>query len=351
MELEDYASLVTEADACFAAADVSGGIRVLIEGADRFARAAKFAPAIALFKAARTSLTERQDPARLTKSVSGMRRKLADERERFREAILKRAPPEGQRLLIFADSLGLPRPEEAELADGGIGATYTGLIQAQSRTLLLPNPIQVIPHCQRYLNSSDVLGAVVAGRASLTGAIVLVHVGLNDCWSRTFSEAERVAVSLLDQKSQNLLMQFVRRYRHPIIHHDPEYNYTDLSKFTRNLEKIIKVARTNGSKQVILSTIIQPGRASERHTPHLRWNFSRYNLAIYDIVKRFSARLIDVDRMFWDRGLAGMMFADGIHLSAKGHLAFANECLSVVEDIQRADQTSRGIPGSNLVED
>jgi lysophospholipase L1-like esterase len=327
---EESDPVVASAKAHFANGRLSQGVRLLMEEATAAAARRDFGRAVSLFLTARSSLTEQIDPARLANTVTKTRQKLRDESMAFAAAIDAKAPTEGREVFIFSDSLGLPRLDDATLPDGGVSLTYSDKIQERSREKGPKQALRVRAHCQRYFTTDDVVERLNETRASLRSGLVFVHVGLNDCASRVFSEAERLAVPYLDQPTQDLLLKFVRNQRRPIIHKNPEYTYTPLDRFTKNLETIVKIARTSGAQHVAFATIVQPGMKSERHTPHLRWNFTRYNFAIYDVAKRMSAQVVDMDRLAWSHGLGVAMNADGQHLSPAGHDLMADAYLELV---------------------
>lgn len=324
--------VVAQAREHFGQKRLSDGVRLLIEEASKLARKGDFSRAVSLFHLARASLTEEVDQARLANTVTKTRQKLRGECDAFAATVAARAPDEGREVFILSDSLGLPRLDEVTtLADGGVSLTYADKIQERAREKGAKHALKVRAHCQRYLTTDDAVQRLTELRASLRSGLVLHHVGLNDCASRVFSEAERLAVPLLDKPTQDLLLKFIRDQRRPIIHKQPEYTYVPLDRFTKNLESIVKIARTHGAQHIAFATIVQPGIKAERATPHLRWNFTRYNLAIYDVAKRLSAHVLDMDRLAWSHGLDVAMNPDGQHLSPVGHDIMADTYLDMVE--------------------
>ena len=323
-------AVLAQAHGCFAEGALSDGIRVLVERAASLAGRQLFVRALPIFDLARASLTARIDANKLAATVSNTHAKLKSECRAFAKSVAENSPEDGKNVFVYADSLGLPRPEEAAHGDGGIGLTYAAKIQARSGECGARVPLRVEAECQRYFTTDDVTRRLTEMRGSLRSGFILVHVGLNDCASRIFSEAERLAVGFLDPAVQKLLLDFARDQRRPIIHRNPEYSYVPLERFTENLEKIVKISRSHGAQHVTFVNIVQPGLRSETHTPHLRWNFTRYNLSIYDVAKRLSAHVIDADRLCWSAGLDRALNADGIHLSAAGHDIVADRYLELI---------------------
>lgn len=326
------------ADERFAHGDLAGGVRVLLERATRLAKASDFAGAMQFFYQARASLTEQVTPARLARTVTSTRRKLRAECDSFAAIIAERMPADGKNVFVFADSLGLPRSEDASLPDAGAQETYADKIQSWSTKRGASLPVRTHAQCQRYFTTDDVVERLTEVRSQLQSGFVFVHVGLNDCASRVFSEAERLAVPFLDEPTEKLLLNFVRTYRRPIIHRQPEYTYVPLDRFVQNLEKIVKISRTHGAKHVAFANIIMPALKSESSTPHVRWNFTRYNLAIYDVAKRLSAHVVDVDRLCWSTGLGKALRPDGQHLGSIGHDLVAEAYLDLIAPVIRSSQ-------------
>ena len=314
----------------FAEGAHSPGILILMERAMTRAKQNQFTEALELFTLARSCLTARLEPTRLSTAIANTHGKLKAECDEFARKIAARSPGTGRSVFVFSDSLGLPRPESASLADRGIPETYAYRIQELGMEKGLATPIKIVAACQRYFTTDDVVSRLSQIRLSLKSGFVLVHVGLNDCASRIFSEAERLAMVYVDDATKNLLLEFARVYRRPIIHRNPEYSYVPIERFVENLEKIVKISRSHGAQHVTFANIIQPGLKSETHTPHLRWNFTRYNAAIYDVAKRLSANVIDADRLCWSQGLDQTLNPDGIHLSSVGHAMLANRYVKLI---------------------
>lgn len=323
-------AVLARAHSDFAQGALSSGIALLIDQATGLAQHHQLERAINLFRLSRASLTKPANAKRVASAVANTQRKLVEEREAFRRRIEERAPGEGRKVVVIDDSLGLPRVEEASLPNAGVPLTYADKIQTWSSSSGAKVPLRVHALCQRYFTTDDVVEQLYAMRMSLRSAYVLLHVGLNDCATRIFSQRERLAVGLLDESTQQKLLDFVRTYRPLIIHRDPEYNYVALPKFSENLEKAVKIARSHGGSHIAFVAIVQPRLAAERHTSHMRWNFTRYNWAIYDAAKRMSVDVIDADRLCWARGLDHALNRDGIHLSPIGHNMMAEAYLELV---------------------
>ena len=113
----------------FAVGALSPGIHILMERAMTRAKQNQFTEALELFTLARSSLTARLEPKRLSSAIASTHGKLKAECDEFARQIAARSPDRGRSVFVFSDSLGLPRLESASLADGGIPETYAYRIQ------------------------------------------------------------------------------------------------------------------------------------------------------------------------------------------------------------------------------
>ncbi len=325
--------------------DPSGGVLQLLALARELMSAKLVADGVQTFRAARQMAIDGQPPGLLDRAVAAADVKLTNEARVFDAALAARAGPNPKvKIAILADSLALPRvddprwvPEEpstrrldqpvSAAAREAIAETYAGRILDTLEARYGAGSVQLRSHCRRFLTSPLAEAWLHAERTTLKDHLILIHVGLNDCASRIFSERERHAVSLLSTEAQEAIVKFGQVYRTQIIHDDPEHTYVSLDEYRLRLEQCIKIARSFGAKQVFLTTPIQPPLKFELRTPHMRWNFGRYGLAAADITKRFSTRLVDVDRLCWGHGTATTLKRDGMHLESEGHRVIAENFL------------------------
>lgn len=311
---------IAAANIAMANGKAADAIDTLIEMANRLGKEGRRVDAVELFEIARKYIIKGADQARLNAEVKNVHGKLDVERELFRQGIIElgNSDPE-HKVVILSDSLALPRDEPGH--DGSsLEETYPALIQKAMGEIA---PTQVIALCRRYGTMVDTVEALQANKEELKGASVFIHVGLNDCASRTFMERERLAIGLYPIKTQKLIVEFGRAYRVQIIAKDPEYSYVPIDQFRQQLDQAFKIVKVFGGRDVTLATIVQPPTKFGEKTPYLRWNFSRYNLEIYEAAKNRSAALVDIDRLCWENDTTKTLISDGMHISRQGHALVA----------------------------
>jgi lysophospholipase L1-like esterase len=281
------------------------------------------------FAAARSMCTSLADPgaveARLERQWSAMIR----EREEYRRIIADRCigRPGGtsrsRGMVIFSDSLGLPRPDAKTDDTKGAAGTYPYMLvdRLSGHT--------VNSFCQRYFTTRDILNLIQADAELGIDADVLVHVGLNDAPWRMFSEPDRLSLDLLAPDLKDRIVQFAQKYRSLIISELPEYHYVDPPDYQANLDTILETLKTRGARAMVTTTILPPVRFWS-FTPGLQRNFARYNLILMDAAHRHGATLIDLDRLVWDKQHDGVLLPDGMHFSTSGHEIVADHVAALL---------------------
>ncbi len=151
------------------------------------AEGAEDAAALA-FATARRMCVSLADPGLVERRVEAHTKPLIGEREHYRRMIAELRVDAPRQLVIFGDSLGLPRPDDKSGEHGGADRTYPMLVLDH-----LPDH-GVQSYCQRYFTTDSVLELLAADPDLGAGADVLIHLGLNDCANRMFLEPERLAL-------------------------------------------------------------------------------------------------------------------------------------------------------------
>lgn len=275
------------------------------------------------FAQARAMVVSLADPAECTRVVSATLAGLERERESYRDRIARKRRGD-RRLLVLADSLGLPRPDDKGGDDLGAERTYPMLLLDG-----LPDH-SVDSWCQRYFTTRDILD-VLHGHPDLgVGADVLVHIGLNDCANRMFLEPERLALDLLPAATKERIVGFAQRYRRLVLSNLPEYHYVAPHDFAANLSAILELLSRRGARRVVVTTIILPPIRFWGATPGIQRNFGRYNQMLMDAAADHGALLFDADRHIWARQHEGVLLPDGMHLSLAGHRMFADEVAALL---------------------
>lgn len=303
-------------------------IETLISKATALAESGELAEGIRLFKDVRAKLVA-SDPQSVEMAIAKEAAALDKESLNFESwAKTRSSNKPNRKAVLISDSLGLPRVVARSESDATtFEMTCAGLVlDALSKT----GDALVQPLCRRYGTTEFVLQAL-QNRADCQGSDVLIHIGLNDCVVRMFKENQRLALSTLDKALCQKIVGFSNKYRTPIIESDFEHTYTPLTVFKSRLVKATRLARSNGAKSVTFATIIQPPVKFAAKTPHMSWNFNRYNMAVYDAAKNERCHLIDMDRLCWEHGTQKSLSLDGMHLSAVGHAIMAEHFLNLTK--------------------
>ncbi|WP_318867673.1 GDSL-type esterase/lipase family protein [Sinorhizobium meliloti] len=296
-------------------------VLAVLNDAYRAAAEGDFGRAIPHFCAARSELVPYVNSQRLAAAVSSESRKLGDESRAFEALAADRENLTGPRTVLLSDSLGLPRagPGEADCFE----KTYAGLILHARR-----GPVQ--PIFRRLGTTWDVVDGLV-NRASLAGADVMIHIGLNDCAVRMFKEKERIALTLVSEYLRERFLRFVKAYRSKIVLSDLDYTYTPLHVFRDRLSRSVQIARRSRARSISIATIVQPPETFAVRTPRMAWNFNRYNSVVREVAEQNGITLIDINGLCHHHGKEKTLSADGMHLSAAGHTLMADAYLDSIE--------------------
>ena len=174
------------------------------------------------------------------------------ERDAFRSYVRQGNPVDPERrILIFADSLGLPRPgDPSNVIDNQATSYAFALREAVKRRHKDGAPKAAVdPICQRYATSATVIKNMEL--AQMDGADVIVHVGLNDFSRRIFLERQRLSLKLLPNQLINKIVKFsqVDMHRADIIRRYDQHCYTPLPTWEKNIaaiaEKVKLAARAH----------------------------------------------------------------------------------------------------------
>lgn len=293
-----------------------------LDEAHELARGGHMDLAVAAFDQARRMTVALCDPAWLARRIAEDRRQMQAEREAFRAHFATGPNGGGRPLLIFADSLGLPRPERGITAES-VRETYSWWLSQGVFDR------RVTPICQRFFTTADVLSELLADDRLGREGDTLVHVGLNDCAARMFLPAERLAVGHFDPPLQAALVGFARSYRREILRLLPTRHYVELEAFRANLAAIARILRSRGGGKVIFATIILPPQKFWPASPGINRNFGRYNAAIMEVAEATGAEVFDADRVMWEAFARSPLLGDGMHLSGYGHQLFANRVAKI----------------------
>lgn len=275
------------------------------------------------FATARSMAVSMADPERLAQKIENHDRPLIRERERYRQLIARQRESD-DRIIVFGDSLGLPRPDAKHGEYDGADSTFPFMLLAQRPGW------SVDSICQRYFTMRRVLDMLLAEPDLGVGADVILHIGLNDCADRMFLEDERLALALLPPEVKDQMVRFAQLHRRAILAFLPGHHYVPPPEFTAHVDSILALLASR-ARRVVVATIILPPIRFWPATPGLQANFGRYNLSLMDSAARNGAYAFDVDRHMWANQGAGVLLPDGMHLATPGHELFAKEAAALLD--------------------
>jgi lysophospholipase L1-like esterase len=303
-------------------------IRDEIASAHALAAAGKHASAVQSFALVRTMVVDLADPKAVKKAILADFAGFAREREMFR-AMLAGRDATGDPVLIFSDSLALPRTPDKVGRYQGCEQTYPWLLG----DALSNRP--VISMSQRFFTTDDIVTLLTADPTLGAGADVVIHVGLNDCSNRMFLAVERLAMNLLPDEVRASIVGFAQKFRRRIINLLPSRHYVPIDALRANLDHSLMLLRARKARKIVLATIILPPAKFWAGTPGINANFAAYNMQIMQAAARHSALLLDIDRYVWQDLPGGPLLEDGMHLSPDGHKLFATKAAELLMQISK----------------
>jgi hypothetical protein len=309
-----------------------------IDKAYQLAAAGDIASAVELFDEVRNFGETPDLKERVDKLEKDFLKSVTAERDAFRSYVKQGNPVDPERrIVIFADSLGLPRPgDPSNVLDNQATSYAFALREAVKRRHKEGAPKAAVdPICQRYATSATVIENMPL--AQLEGADVIVHVGLNDFSRRIFLERQRQSLKLLPNALINKIVKFsqVNMHRADIIRRYDQHCYTPLDKWVNNIAEIAEKAKSGGARSLTWLTMVQLPVRVEAHTPGYRYNVLSYNLALYAAERSKAIKLLDVDRIFWELGFESLMHSDLMHLTQKAHLFVCNRMIEQLFDVEK----------------
>jgi lysophospholipase L1-like esterase len=303
--------------------DLVAAITAEMEQAHGFGADKKIEVAVQSFAKARKMAHDLCNPVALKRAIAAEAGKNIAERLSYLE-IIRRGERSGRAITVFADSLGLPRPEEKSGPHQGAETCSSWLLGEA-----FPDR-PIISHSQRFFTTDHVLAMLFEDPDLGRGSDVVLHLGLNDCANRMFLEAERISLSLLPEPLRTSIVLFSQRYRAAILKYLPPRHYVPLEKFRSNLLTIAELLKKRHVGKIVLSTIILPPPRSWAGNPDMNRNFSAYNYQIMDVAQIHGLKLLDIDRFIWWESARQPLLPDGMHLSAAGHQLFSEKCAELL---------------------
>lgn len=306
-------------------------IEFAIDAANAAATKGEIDEAVRWFDLCRTLLTSSTPAVKLKLRIDSNMQTICDETKRCHEALLKRSATDADtRMVIIGDSLALPRPEEMQNFPACLDQAYPAMVLNRLQSPEDDRKVSVWAHCQRYFSTSDAVELLEANPDILTGAHVLLHLGLNDAALRMFMENQRLAIALLPPAISDKVLSFSRHYRKEIIKAFPGFCYVPVPQYRANLHRIASIAQDAGAASLTFTTVIVVPWKFWPATPGVCHNFTTYNLAMMDAASQVGAHVLDVDRLMWQNNVVRTLNKDGMHLSPVGHDLLADAWIKQV---------------------
>lgn len=305
-------------------------IALAIDAAHAAAKKDDLDEAVRWFDLCRTLLIRCTPTVALKRRIDANLKSISDEAERSRNALIEKgSKTPTTRVAILGDSLALPRVDEKDNFPHSLDGTYPGLILSKLQGEAA-NKVQVWTHCQRYFTTQDAVMLLEQNPDVLSGAHVIIHLGLNDCAVRMFMDNQRLAIGLLPSEISEKILSFSRTYRAALIQAFPGFSYVPVDQYRANLHRIASIAQDAGAASLTFTTVIVVPWKFWPATPGVCHNFTTYNLAMMDTASQVGANVLDVDRLMWQNNVVRTLNKDGMHLSPIGHELLADAWIKQV---------------------
>jgi hypothetical protein len=201
------------------------------------------------------------------------------------------------RISILADSLALPRPEEA--GDVSYIETYPfRLQQFLDRALSGRCTSLVHEKAERRCTMPDVVRDWKEEVLLKKPDAVVVHVGVVDCAPRVFTPFERRVIQRLQPMwLRDVVLRFTKRYRPAIVQLRRNIVYTPLSAFKEAVESIVEMAADAELLALLFVKIVLPPATLESRSPSFTENVRRCNQILAQVADGERVHLVDLDQI------------------------------------------------------
>jgi lysophospholipase L1-like esterase len=230
------------------------------------------------------------------------------------------------RILIFADSLALPR-EGAD--DIPYESTYPYLLEERLRAHYCDPPI-VLERGMRRRTIEYVLDEWFELVELRTPDLIIVHVGIVDCAPRIFLRRERQFVEGLRWGwLRERILSFVHEHRAWIIRKRRRV-YVPLERFRPLVRTTVDKARQLKTPLVFVNIIEPPDEVAQR-SPGFQENVRAYNQVLADHADGQQVQVVDLNSLLIEHGGAQTLTVDGIHINRPGHALLADALERVIK--------------------
>lgn len=199
------------------------------------------------------------------------------------------------KVLIVADSLGLPRTRPERVTDD------------QSWPYLLAKSCKDYTfyfYCRPGLHSTTLVNELDVTLSAFEPDVIILQVGIVDCTPRALSSMELALVSRLPVLNK-LIKKLVSKYRRNLLNLRLK-QYVDIERFRANLESI---RATFPSSDIIAVPIVADIKSAEARTPNLGREIALYNKEIQDVFD-----LVELEHLN-----SNSFMEDHYHLNAVGN--------------------------------
>lgn len=225
------------------------------------------------------------------------------------------------KIVILADSLALPRPED--IGDTPHEATYPYLLDQALRREAPDH--QVIERGMRRRTINDVLADWREMVEFRRPDILVVHVGIVDCAPRVFLRRESDFIANLRFVSlREFITNFAHNHRRRIVTLRRRV-YVTAQVFEAQVREVCERARTLGIKSLVFINIIKPPDSLEQRSPGFQLNVDTYNRILQTVAQEQGVHLVDLNRLVANDDGTKAVLDDGIHLTREGHKILARE--------------------------
>ena len=227
---------------------------------------------------------------------------------------------ERKKILLFSDSLGLPRQNIP------IQITYPFLVCKNLINNYDKYPPMLITKCIRHRTIFEVWDDLNNDENAVDYDLIIVHVGIVDCYPRIFLPEERALVSQLSNTNtqfSNLVLSFAHEQRRNIIQLHPNRVYVPFLRWKECLKSIIKIKKD--TQNMIFVNIIQPSDREEYRSPGAIENVAKYNSVLEELVaQNKGVYLIDFNNLIIKNGgPSKLTIFDEIHINQEAHKILA----------------------------
>lgn len=233
------------------------------------------------------------------------------------------------RIVVFADSLSLPRIEDGDVVNWE--DTWAYLLK---KKLSEDKPNIEVINCGARARVSDSLikhdyQEHIQFKKPDT---VIVQVGIVDCAPRIISLKEKDILNskFIPRMFRESLIRYRKKNKQKIIARAPlKRVYTSPIDFKRNLQQFIsKIKSEQRNIDLIFIPIVANIPFMEESSPSYGSNIDLYNRIIKELADKEGLKFLNLSRDFWET--PSFYCSDGYHLSSKGNRELVKELVLVI---------------------